>query len=490
MKLAKLIKSHPGARLCGDGNTEITGLHYDSRRIEPGMLFVAISGYRQDGKQFIPDAIKNGAAAILTDVESKTGKPEVIVKSIRRAMSDLAACFYEYPGRKLKIIGVTGTNGKSTSVFLIRKILERAGIKAGMINSLVYDTSIGKYKAERTTPDSIEVQKYLYEMEKAGCEYAVLEVSSHALVLNRVDNINFKIGLFTNISRDHLDFHQTMEQYLEAKKLLLGKLDVEDGIAVINRDIPEFDSIISETGARIITYSAAGVDAGVVVNPLNLTAQGTVFQAITSDESCKVNFNLPGRYNMINAAGAIAVGIALGIDFDCIKNAMETAEPVPGRFQPVNFGQPFLVLIDYAHTPDALERLCQSAREITRGRILTLFGCGGDRDRGKRPLMAEAASRCSDLVILTSDNPRTENPEKIFADTLPGMARNNYEVIADRRLAIDRIIGLAAKYDTVLIAGKGAEDYQEIGTLRYPFEDRVEIIRALEKLGYNQVKAG
>ncbi len=490
MKLASLIASHRGAKLYGDGGTQITGLDYDSRRIKPGMMFIAISGYRQDGKQFIPDAIKNGAAAILTDTELKTGKPEVIVKSIRQAMSDLAACFYDYPGQKLKVVGITGTNGKSTSVFLIRKILEQAGIKAGMINSLVYDTTVGKYKAERTTPDSIEVQKYLHEMEKAGCEYAVLEVSSHALMLNRVDNINFKIALFTNITRDHLDFHQTMEQYLEAKKRLLGKLDAEDGIAVINRDIPEFAPMISETKARVITYSAAGDDADIVVSPSSLTPQRTVFRAVTSDASCKFNFNLPGRYNMANAAGVIAVGVALGIDLECIKGALEAAQPIPGRFQPVDFGQPFSVLIDYAHTPDALERLCQSAREITGGRILTLFGCGGDRDRGKRPLMAEAASRHSDFVILTSDNPRTENPEQIFADTLPGMIKNNYEVIVDRRLAIDRIIGLAEEHDTVLIAGKGAEDYQEIGTLRYPFEDRVEIVRALEKLGYNQVKAG
>jgi len=455
MKLKKLIKPLTDAKLVGKGNIEIKGLEYDSRRIKPGMLFAAITGYRLDGKEFIGEAIRNGAVAILSDREIECNLPVVIVASVRKALADLAACFYDYPGRKLKVIGVTGTNGKSTTVFLIKKILDFAGIKTGMINSLVYDTTVEQFKAERTTPDSIEIQYYLHQMEKAGCEYAVIEVSSHALVLNRVDNIDFTVGLYTNFSRDHLDFHKSMDKYLSAKKLLLGKIAGRSSYAVINQDVPEFVSLIDEYDIFAISYSPDGHDADIKIDSPKLSPTISFFNLMIFDDSCEVWFNLPGRYNL-----------------------------------PVIMGQPFSVVIDYAHTPDALERLCQSAREITTGRILTLFGCGGDRDSGKRPLMAEAASRNSDFVILTSDNPRTENPEKIFKETLPGMTGDNYEVVSDRREAIRAIIGKAEKNDTVLIAGKGAEDYQEIGTTRHPFNDKTEIESALKALGYKQVKAG
>jgi len=490
MKLKKLIKSLTDAKLVGKGNIEIKGLEYDSRRIKPGMLFAAITGYRLDGKEFIGEAIRNGAVAILSDREIECNLPVVIVASVRKALADLAACFYDYPGRKLKVIGVTGTNGKSTTVFLIKKILDFAGIKTGMINSLVYDTTVEQFKAERTTPDSIEIQYYLHQMEKAGCEYAVIEVSSHALVLNRVDNIDFTVGLYTNFSRDHLDFHKSMDKYLSAKKLLLGKIAGRSSYAVINQDVPEFVSLIDEYDIFAISYSPDGHDADIKIDSPKLSPTISFFNLMIFDDSCEVWFNLPGRYNLANAAGAAAAATAIGIDIDIIKNGLELADPILGRYQPVIMGQPFSVVIDYAHTPDALERLCQSAREITTGRILTLFGCGGDRDSGKRPLMAEAASRNSDFVILTSDNPRTENPEKIFKETLPGMTGDNYEVVSDRREAIRAIIGKAEKNDTVLIAGKGAEDYQEIGTTRHPFNDKTEIESALKALGYKQVKAG
>ncbi|MCP4705076.1 MAG: UDP-N-acetylmuramoyl-L-alanyl-D-glutamate--2,6-diaminopimelate ligase, partial [candidate division Zixibacteria bacterium] len=360
----------------------------------------------------------------------------------------------------------------------------------GMVNSLVYDTTIDQFKAERTTPDSVEMQFYLSEMVKAKCEYAVIEVSSHALMLNRVDNIDLQIGLYTNFSRDHLDFHKSMENYLEAKKLLLDKIAEKNSCAVVNQDVPEFVSMIDDYQSDVLSYSSAGNEADIKIDAAKLSPTMSLFNLVMPDSSCEVWFNLPGRYNLANAACAASAGVALGIGKDNIKKGLESAKPVPGRYRPVILGQPFSVVIDYAHTPDALARLCLSAREITQGNILTLFGCGGDRDSGKRPMMAEAASTNSDFVILTSDNPRTENPEKIFEETIPGMIDDNYEVISDRSEAIRTIIGRAKKDDTVLIAGKGAEDYQEIGTTRFPFNDKKEIENALEAFGYKQVKAG
>jgi UDP-N-acetylmuramoyl-L-alanyl-D-glutamate--2,6-diaminopimelate ligase len=490
VKLAKLIETLDDVRVVGESDVAIEGLDYDSRRIKPGMLFAAITGYRLDGKRFIPDALKNGAVAIMTDAEIESPVPVIIVPSVRKALSDMAAAFYGFPGKRLFVIGVTGTNGKSTSVFLIQKILQIAGIKAGLINSLVYDTTIGKYKAERTTPDSVEMQKYLAEMVTAGCTHAVIEVSSHALVLHRVDNIDFKAGLFTNFSRDHLDFHKTMGEYLSAKKSFLDLLDDSQKYVVINKDVAEFASFANDAGCQVVTYSSEGNPANVTVLKSKLEPGQSSFELAVFEGRISATLRLPGRYNLANAVGAAAVGVALGIKNDDIEKALGSAEPIPGRFEPVIMGQPFTIIIDYAHTPDAIERLCLSAGEITSGRVLTLFGCGGDRDTGKRPLMAEAASRNSDMVILTSDNPRTEDPDKIISDALPGMVHDNYRVIPDRSEAIHAIIDLAEAGDAVLLAGKGAEDYQEIGAERFPFSDREEAIRALGKIGFNKVNAG
>jgi len=465
---------------------EITGIEYDSRLIGPGMLFVAVSGFKQDGKKFIADAIKNGAAAVMADSKIDAGVPVVVVPELRQAMADAAAEYFGYPGKKLFVIGITGTNGKSTSVYLIRMILEAAGRKVGMLNSLVYDTGEKRIKAERTTPDSVDMQRYLSDMCEALCEYASVEVSSHALVLHRVDNIDFKVGLFTNFSRDHLDFHHTMEEYLAAKKLFLSKLEGADKYAVINMDVAEFAGFTKDVKCNLVTYSVADHSVDVYVKDAELFPDRTRFRLVTRRDEREVNFRLPGRYNLANATGAAAAGAALGIDLDTIVCGLESAESVPGRFQPVNVGQPFAVIIDYAHTPDAIERLCQSAREVTKGRLMILFGCGGDRDRGKRPLMGEAASRFSDYAVITSDNPRTEDPLKIIDEIKPGMVNDRYLVIPNRTEAIGEILIKAAGGDTVLIAGKGAEDYQEIGTKKYPYEDRTEVIKALKNLGYRE----
>ena len=484
MKLTDLIRYLDVCELLGSGDTEIAGLEYDSRRVASGMMFAAISGYKTDGNEFIPEAVAKGAAALLCDRRPEVDLPAVVVPDVRRALADLAAAFYDFPGRKMDIFGVTGTNGKSSAVFMIKAILEKNGTKSGMINSLVYDTGKAQYKAERTTPDSVEMQKYLAEILASGRTAAVVETSSHALVLHRVDNIDFKYGLFTGFSRDHLDFHKTMEQYLAAKKLLLDKLSGPKRRAVINADTPEFAAFVADAPGPVMTFSAAGNKADVGIEKARLDQGGTSFELVTPTGRTKVTYHLPGRYNLTNAAGAAAVGVAAGIADDTIAAALETMAPIPGRFQPLRGGQPFAIIIDYAHTPDALERLCRSAREITSGRVLILFGCGGDRDRGKRPLMAAAASGCADLAVLTSDNPRTEDPQRILDDARAGMVGDNYRVIPDRREAIRELIGAARAGDTVLLAGKGAEEYQEIGTVRYPFSDSDETRKVLAESGY------
>jgi UDP-N-acetylmuramoyl-L-alanyl-D-glutamate--2,6-diaminopimelate ligase len=487
IRLRNLIKSVKGVAVIGRDDIFIEGIEYDSRRVLPGMIFAAIAGFKTDGRAFIKDAIKRGAAAILTDVPIQTADvPLIISQSPRQTLSDISASFYGYPGRSLKIVGVTGTNGKSTSVFLIRHILESFGKKAGMLNSLVYYTGAGKYKADRTTPESLDVQKYLFEMKESGFEWGVIEVSSHALSLSRVENIDFKIGLFTNFTRDHLDFHNTMEEYLAAKKLLLRKLAGREKVAVINIDVPEFGDFIKDAECPVIKYTVQNSEADLSVRRAQLMHDRTIIDFSSSRGDFSAVMRLLGRYNVSNAAGAAATGLALDVDIEVIAKALETAEPVPGRFRPVSAGQPFAVIVDYAHTPDGIERLCQSAREITPGKLMILFGCGGDRDKGKRPLMGEAATKMCDFAVVTSDNPRTEDPLKIIDDILPGVKGDNYIVVPDRKEAIREIIRRAGEKDTVLLAGKGAEDYQEIGTTKYPYEDTSEAEKALAEMGYRK----
>jgi len=486
MKLKELMKFVEDSRLVGDGNVEVTGIDYDSRRIKAGMLFVAVSGFKMNGNDFIADAVNNGAVAILTDEDNEMNIPRIVVPSIRNAMADVAAGFYGKPGEGMIFIGVTGTNGKSTSVYLIQEILRASGKKVGALNSLTYDTGDNKYKAERTTPESPDLQKYFYEMKNAGCSHAVVEVSSHALVLKRVENINFQVGLYTNFSRDHLDFHKTMDDYLKAKKLLLEKLRDPDKYIVLNADVKEYASFVGDVHCNLITYSAKNSLADVYIKDVSLYPDKSDFTLVTPYGTGRVSIRLPGRYHLSNAVGAAAAGIGLNIDIDTIIHGLEKATPVPGRFQPIDMGQPFSIIIDYAHTPDAIERLCQSAREIARGPLKIMFGCGGDRDRGKRSLMGQAASSNADFSVITSDNPRTEDPLKITEDIIPGMVNKNFVVIPDRREAIEHIIGRAEKNDMLLFAGKGAENYQEIGTKRYPFEEREEIIRVLESRGYKE----
>jgi UDP-N-acetylmuramoyl-L-alanyl-D-glutamate--2,6-diaminopimelate ligase len=399
-------------------------------------------------------------------------------------MADVSARFYGDPSRKLKVCGVTGTNGKTTVCHLIKQIFEKKNKTTGLVTSVVYDTGKETFPAERTTPESLDLQRLLFLMKKNHCVNAVIEVSSHALVLKRIENINFRVAVFTNFTRDHLDFHKTMEAYLRAKALLLEKLEGDLSYAVINLDVPEFRDFFGDLKSSHMSFSLSDTAADVHCDSYRLEADQTTFDLVTPMGTRTVTFKLPGRFNLINALAASAAGLACGVNLDNVVGGLETAQPVPGRFEVIRTGQPFAVYIDYAHTPDAIERLCQSVREITEGKLLLLFGCGGNRDRGKRPLMGKAATTHADFVVVTSDNPRDEEPEAILEDIEPGLEGGNYERYVDRRQAIRAILQKAQAGDVVVLAGKGAEKYQEIKGVRHPFDDVSEVKAALADLGY------
>lgn len=490
MKLTDLIHGIDGAILIGDGNLEIENIEYDSRQIRPGSLFFAIKGYAVDGYDFVAEAVSRGAVAVIGERDSAPeAKAHIQVPSARSAMSEIAAKFYGYPGLRIKVCGVTGTNGKTTTCNLIKKILEARGKTVGLVTSLLYDTGKEKFKAERTTPESLDMQRLLFLMRKNLCVNAVVEVSSHALMLNRVDNINFRVAVFTNLTRDHLDFHGTMEAYFKAKAQLLDRLDGPMSYAVINLDVPEFHQLFGNISGQFLAYSLQNRQADIYCGDFEIKPDRTIFDLVTPMGTRTISLRLPGKFNLMNALAAAAGGLACGVDIDTVVHGLESAEPIPGRFNYVDQGQPFAVYVDFAHTPDAIERLCESARPMTKGRLLLLFGCGGDRDKGKRPLMGKMAIAKADYVVVTSDNPRSEDPEAIIVDIKPGLTGDKFEIRPDRRDAIAAIMKMAEPGDTVLLAGKGAETYQEIRGERHPFDDASVARAALKKLGHKMEMA-
>ncbi len=469
----------------GDDEVEIRGLEYHSKMIKPDSLFVAITGFAQDGNNWIDEAVSRGAVAVLTEKQSSRSVPQIIVKDARAALADLAAKFYAYSGAGIEIYAVTGTNGKTTSCFLIRNILQAAGKTTGLITSLVYDTGRDQIPAGRTTPESLDVYRLLYMMRKNQCAHTVIEVSSHALILQRVRNLKVHVALFTNITRDHLDFHTDMNDYLNAKARLLDLAAGDDNRAVINYDCPEFRQLFDKARCETLSYSLDNSAADVYLKNFRLEPAGSTFELCTPQGSHQVSFSLTGRYNLYNAVAAGAAAVAGGIPLETIAAGLEHSSVVPGRLERIASDAPFTIFIDFAHTPDALRRTIETLKEIGHGRVLTLFGCGGDRDRGKRPLMGEAVSSISDVAVLTSDNPRTEDSQKILDDVKPGIVEGaKVEIIEDRREAIARILDLAQPGDMILLAGKGAENYQEIDGVRHPFSDRDIAVENLNRLGY------
>jgi UDP-N-acetylmuramoyl-L-alanyl-D-glutamate--2,6-diaminopimelate ligase len=488
-----LIVELPDAVLQGDASVEIEHIEYDSRLVRPGTLFVAIHGFTQDGYDYVADALSRGAVAVMGQRPgySIAGlNSYVCVANDRSALSAVAARFYGHPGLKIKAIGVTGTNGKTTTCFLLKKILEARQKKTGLITTVQYDTGSEVFSADRTTPEALEVQRLLYLMKRNYCVNAVVEVSSHALTLHRVDNINFRVAVYTSFSRDHLDFHGTMENYLAAKKQLIQKVSGELSYVVINLDVPEYRSFFGDIESSFMTYSIDDENADVRCGNYEFNPDRTVFDLITPMGVHTVTIHLPGRFNLSNALAAAAGGLAAGVDIENVVRGLESARPVPGRLNIVSVGQPFSIYVDYAHTPDAIERLCESVRKLATGRLLLLFGCGGDRDKGKRPLMGAIATTCADFAVVTSDNPRSEDPKAIIEDIRPGLKGSHFEIIPDRHFAIASILKMANPGDVVLITGKGHESYMEVKGEKLPFSDIDEATAALAQMGFAETAGG
>jgi UDP-N-acetylmuramoyl-L-alanyl-D-glutamate--2,6-diaminopimelate ligase len=476
MELKELLAGADVVEIKGDSQTEISELAYDSREVRPGTLFFAIPGFTADGHQFAPFAVQAGATAVVVEreLELEPFVVQVIVGDARAAMAHAAVRLYGDPTADLRVVGITGTNGKTTTAFLVRHILERTGLQTGLLGTVKRVVGGIDEQVERTTPEAIDLQRTFRRMADAGDAACAMEVSSHALSLNRVDGIRFAVGAFTNLTQDHLDFHADMEDYFLAKRRLFEGRRAER--LVTNLDDTYGDKLAAEFDT--ITFSASGDErADLRATNLRFDASGSRFTLTAPEGDVEVELPLPGHFNVENALCAIACVFALGVGVGDAVDELADAERVPGRFEPVEEGQPFAVLVDYAHTPEALENVLVSARQITADdrRLICVFGCGGDRDRDKRPLMGAVTDRLADLAVVTSDNPRSEDPEAIIAEIRKGMGAGGarIEVEPDRRAAIALALAAAGPQDTVVIAGKGHEQGQEFEHGRkIPFDDR------------------
>jgi len=475
VKLSRLLQKCNIIRTNVNLNIEINSLHYDSRKIGEGDVFVAIEGYKTDGHNYISGALEKGAVAIICSKMPDENIPYVLVDDTRKALSLMSAEYFGNPCEKLKIIGVTGTNGKTTSTYLIKKILEEAkGEKVGLIGTmeiLIGDSSV---ESDRTTPESYELQRIFKQMVDENCTYAVMEISSHALALDRVYGVKFKTGVFTNLTQDHLDFHNTMEEYLKAKAKLFEICDV----GVINKDDEAYEYISKVATSKLYTYGINNA-ADMMANDISLGVNSIDFVVRDEKEEADVHVNIPGKFTVYNTLDAILTCKLQGISLDKIAHALRSIVGVKGRVESVETNRNFTVLIDYAHTPDALENVIKTVKECSCGRVVVLFGCGGDRDRTKRPKMGAIVSELADFSIVTSDNPRTENPSVIIDDILGGMSSNNRVVIENRREAIKYAIDNAKENDVIILAGKGHETYQEINGIKYHFDEREIVAECL-----------
>ena len=458
------------------GGVEVTSLAYDNRAVTPGALFFCVRGFTRDGHMFAADAVSRGAVALVVDhalSEVRPDVPQITVPDVRAAMAPAAAAFYRDPTRTLRVAGVTGTNGKTTTAYLIRSILEANKRPTGLLGTVTSIIGGTDYPVERTTPEAIDLQRTFRTMLDQGDTACAMEVSSHALALHRADAIHFEVGVFTNLTQDHLDFHSSMEDYFQAKRSLFTRL--EPRFSVINLDDP-YGARLAREIPGAITF---GLDAGATytASDIDTIPTGTSFTLHASRTQHTIRSPLRGRFNVYNVLGAVAAAVALDVPIEDAARAIEGASQVPGRFETVDEGQPFTVLVDYAHTPDSLENVLTAAREFTSGRLHVVFGCGGDRDRAKRPLMGEIAARLADRVIVTSDNPRSEDPEAIIDEILAGTSRP-VERRVDRRAAIRDAVARAASGDVVVIAGKGHEQGQEFEHGRKIQFDDVAVARA------------
>ena len=484
MILIDLIKDLAAMDIKGNLDINIKEIGYDSRKLNNNSLFICISGFEDDGHRYIEQAIKRGANAVVIEKELKNYNEDITyirVKNSRMAMSKIAATFYNYPLNELSLIGVTGTNGKTTTTYLIKSILEKAGSRVGLIGTIKNVIDDKNLPSVRTTPESLDLYRIFREMVENDLDYAVMEVSSHALDLYRVYNMEFAVAVFTNISQDHLDYHQSITDYLETKSVLFTQLK-KNGTAVINIDDPHSDKIIETSVGRVLTYSIEK-DSNFKAQDILLTPRNVEFDIAGMG---KINLCLTGRFNVYNALAATGAGYSLGLDYKTIKSGLESVQGVAGRFELIDNGQDFAVIVDYAHTPDGMENVLETARELVSGNIIVVFGCGGDRDSSKRPIMGQIGIKYGDYCILTSDNPRSEDPLTILRQIQAGIDKHSsqtpYNVIPDRKEAIFKAIDKAGQGDMIIIFGKGHETYQIFKDKTIHFDDREEAKEALELL--------
>lgn len=480
MKLRELIKNLSIIEMNADAEREISGVSYDSRKTGKGDMFVAIRGFEADGHKFIPKAVENGAAVILCEEKPSCDIPYVLVSDSRYGLAIVSRDFFGDPASEMTMIGITGTSGKTSSSYLIKHMLEsKLDAKVGLIGTNGNMIGDELLHTEHTTPESYELHKLFRHMADSGCTHVVMEVSSHSLTLERVAGIHFDVALYTNLSQDHLDFHGTMEEYAAAKRKLfsmcsLGCFNLDDAWADFMRD---------GASCRTMTFSTEKNEADLVAKDIRLTADGVRFASVSGDEISITKLGIPGMFSVYNALGTMSVGLALGLSLADCSDAMSSAKGVKGRLEIVPTGRDFSVVIDYSHKPDALEKVLKTLKPVTRGRLIALFGCGGDRDKLKRPIMGRIAADNADLVVVTSDNPRTEDPDEIIREIVAGMKdkRTPTKVICDRREAIAWAIDNAAPGDVLLLAGKGHEDYQVVGHEKHHMDEREIVSDCLKK---------
>ena len=482
MKLKQLLQGIDVLRTNMDMEQEIGSVHYDSRKVTPGSLFVAVTGFVTDGNKYIPMALEKGAVAVVTAVEPQGDFPYVLVASDRLALAQLGANYYGQPAKAMKLIGITGTNGKTTSTLLLKHILEQTrGAKVGLIGTM--DNMIGdrSVPAERTTPESLDLQALFGQMRDEGCSHVIMEVSSHAIALERVGGVRFDVAAFTNLTEDHLDFHKTMENYCDTKAILFSRSEC----CVANCDDEWYPRMCAQAAGPVLT-TGCSESAALRAADIQLLADGIRFCAITQEETAQVTLPIPGKFTVYNAMTALGCAMQLGVSLQEAAAALATASGVKGRVEVVPTpGKPYTVLIDYAHTPDGLENVLTSVRGYCRGRLIAVFGCGGDRDPVKRPIMGRIGVDIADIAVITSDNPRSEEPGLIIEDILKGVPeeKKNYEVIENRIDAIHHAMDIAKKHDIIVLAGKGHETYQEIRGVKHHLDEREVVAQYLEETG-------
>ena len=476
MKLKDLLKNIDVIHANADLEMQISQVAYDSRKVTPGSLFVAITGFATDGNRFIPMALEKGAVAVVTAHKPEMDIPYILVASDRMALAQLGANWYGHPAKAMTMIGVTGTNGKTSVTLLLKHVLEQvAGAKVGLIGTM--ENYIGQevVPTERTTPESFEVQGLFARMRSAGCSHMVMEVSSHAISQDRVGGVHYDVAAFTNLTEDHLDFHKTMENYCDAKAELFRRCDK----AVLNADDPWFGRISAGATCPVLMTSAHE-NRGLHAQNVQMLADGVSFTAVLEDTRVPVRLPIPGKFTVYNALTVLGIALQLGISLEQAAAALATARGVKGRVEVVPTpGKDYTVLIDYAHTPDGLENVLSSVKDFCKGRLIAVFGCGGDRDRTKRPIMGKIGTDIADIAIITSDNPRTEDPAAIIADIVAGLPKDakNYEVIENRIEAIHHAMDIGQKDDIIVLAGKGHETYQEIHGVKHHLDER-EVVAA------------